>query len=65
MTPRPFLALLLIATGCAEEWPAPPPIERETLLAEHEEWRSNREQRLVTPPGGAVLWVGARNDGEE
>jgi hypothetical protein len=30
----------------------------ETLLAEHEEWRASRERNLVTPPGGAVLWVG-------
>lgn len=33
-------------------------MEREAFLAEHEEWRANRERNLVTPPGGAVLWVG-------
>ena len=44
--------------GCAGDWPDPPPIATETLLAEHEEWRSNRERRLATPPGGAVLWMG-------
>jgi uncharacterized protein (DUF1684 family) len=28
------------------------------FVEEHEEWRRNRRDRLVTPPGGAVLWVG-------
>ena len=45
-------------SGCVGDWPDPPPIEVETLVAEHEEWRSDRERSLVTPPGGAVLWNG-------
>jgi len=59
MTPRilPFL-LAAVCAACAEEWPAPPPIARDVLATEHEEWRQAREERLVTPPGGAVLWVG-------
>jgi len=48
----------LAAAGCAEEWPEPAPVELGALLAEHEEWRLGRERSLVTPPGGAVLWVG-------
>lgn len=52
-------ALVLAAlTACADEWPEPTPVTTETLLQEHEEWRSNRERRQVTPPGGAVLWNG-------
>ena len=54
---RPALAILILS-GCTEDWPDPAPIETATLLAEHEEWRANREVRLVTPPGGAVLWMG-------
>jgi uncharacterized protein (DUF1684 family) len=54
---RVGLAILVLA-GCTDSWPDAPPIEIETLLAEHEEWRANREVRLVTPPGGAVLWMG-------
>ena len=48
---------LLVAAACAD-WPEPPPVEPQAFFAEHEEWRVNRERSLVTPPGGAVLWVG-------
>ena len=51
-------AAALVVTGCTADWPDPPPVATETLLADHEEWRSNRERRLVTPPGGSVLWNG-------
>ena len=51
-------AATLILMGCTAEWPDPPPIATEVLLAEHEDWRSNRERRLITPPGGSVLWNG-------
>lgn len=54
----PVLATVLLAAGCAGDWPDPPPIPTETLLADHEEWRAYRAGRLVTPPGGAVIWVG-------
>ncbi len=50
--------VVLILAGCTEEWPDPPSVALETLRAEHEEYRQNRERRLVTPPGGSVLWVG-------
>ena len=53
-----MLVAALIASGCAGDWPDPPAIDTETLLAEHEEWRAYREGRLVEPPGGAVIWVG-------
>lgn len=49
---------LLILAACEEDWPEPDPVQTETLLQEHEEWRSDRERRQVTPPGGAVLWNG-------
>ena len=49
---------ILILTGCTDDWPEPPPIAMDALLGEHEDWRADREVRLVTPPGGAVLWTG-------
>ena len=54
------LALLALPAmnACAEAWPAPPPVEEPTFLSEHEEWRASREARAVSPPGGAVLWIG-------
>lgn len=52
------LLLLPLLAACAEEWPELPPVTVETFQAEHEEWRQNRERRLVTPPGGSVLWAG-------
>ncbi|HUF74727.1 MAG TPA: DUF1684 domain-containing protein [Longimicrobiales bacterium] len=56
---RPVIALACLASfACGEPWPAPPPVDAEAFLAEHEEWRTNRERNLVTPPGGPVLWVG-------
>jgi uncharacterized protein (DUF1684 family) len=58
ITLPPALLAALAVAGCSEAWPDPAPIDTETLLAEHEEWRSWREERLVTPPGGAVLWMG-------
>ena len=58
ITSRLVGAAALILMGCTVDWPDPPPIATEALLTEHEEWRSNRESRLVTPPGGSVLWNG-------
>lgn len=54
---RVLFALPLLA-GCVEEWPDVPPVDVATFQADHEEWRSRREERLVTPPGGSVLWAG-------
>ncbi len=51
--------LVLAAASCsADPWPDPPPVAPEALAAEHEEWRTYRQGRLVEPPGGAVIWIG-------
>ncbi len=55
------LAVLIIISSCSSDWREPPAISSEEFTTEHEEWRSNREQRLVTPPGGPVLWSGLFN----
>ncbi|MEC9016037.1 MAG: hypothetical protein VYD37_06100, partial [Gemmatimonadota bacterium] len=48
---------VLIGIGsCNSEWRDPPTVSQEDFLSEHEDWRSNREQALVTPPSGPVLW---------
>lgn len=52
------LALVLCLSACADDWPAPPPVDPTVFAEEHEEWRLNREARSVTPPGGAALWIG-------
>jgi hypothetical protein len=57
-TTRLAVAATLVFLGCTADWPDPPPIATEAFLADHEDWRSTREQRLVTPPGGSVLWNG-------
>lgn len=51
-------AVLLLASCAPEEWGTPPPVDLTQFVQEHEAWRRNRRDRLVTPPGGAVLWVG-------
>jgi uncharacterized protein (DUF1684 family) len=59
MRTKPSPAILaLVLAACGEAWPEPAPVDTGTFLAEHEEWRAYREGRLVTPPGGAVLWMG-------
>lgn len=55
---RAPVAVAALLAACAEPWPEPSAIDRETLLAEHEAWRADREESLVTPPGGPVLWMG-------
>ncbi len=52
------LAAGVVAVACTGEWPEPPPVDAVAFRAEHEDWRSSRERSLVTPPSGAVLWVG-------
>lgn len=47
-----------LLSGCADDWPEPPPLDPALLAAEHSEWREYRAGRLVEPPGGPVLWVG-------
>ncbi len=47
-----------LVVACGEPWPEAPPVDVASFQAEHEEWRSNRAESLVTPPGGPVLWVG-------
>ena len=51
-----FVALLL--AGCAEDWPAPPPINSDQFVQEHQQWRADRRERLVRPFSGVVLWMG-------
>ena len=50
--------VLISGAACTGDWPDPPPVDAGEFAAAHEEWRSNREARMVTPPGGAVLWMG-------
>lgn len=47
----------LTACGTPDE-PNVPEVEPDVFASEHAEWRANRRDRLVTPPGGSVLWVG-------
>jgi uncharacterized protein len=54
----PLLGGALVAAAACSEWPEPPPVQLDAFLADHEAWRQNRERSLVTPPSGAVLWVG-------
>ena len=60
--PFRFLALTITAlitiSSCSSDWREPPDITQEEFTAEHEDWRSDREQALVTPPSGPVLWSG-------
>tara|TARA_Y100000590_G_scaffold311728_1_gene352269 strand:- start:5233 stop:6222 length:990 start_codon:yes stop_codon:yes gene_type:complete len=54
-----LLAIVFTSSiSCSNSFPEPTPITAEELASEHEEWRSKREKRLVTPPGGPVLWYG-------
>lgn len=50
--------------ACTGEWPAPIEVDLAQLTTDHDEWREWRRSRLVTPPGGAVLWVGLHDLGE-
>lgn len=60
-------AVTLAVAGCGTDrpdlpeitdWPDPPPVTDETLLADHAEYREWRRNSLVNPAGGAVLWIG-------
>jgi uncharacterized protein (DUF1684 family) len=55
---RILLVALPALLACEEPRPEPPPMDLAQFQADHEAWRQNREERLVTPPGGSVLWVG-------
>ena len=52
---------LMAISSCSSDWRDLPPVNQEEFITEHEDWRSNREQGLVTPPGGPVLWSGLFN----
>lgn len=52
------LLLAALSGACGGEWPDPPIVDADVLRTEHEDWRSRREANMVTPPGGAVLWMG-------
>ena len=43
--------------GCSGDT-RPPSVSADEYAAAHSEWRQDRRDRLVTPPGGAVLWMG-------
>ena len=61
------VALVALASAaCSEPWPDPPPVDAGVFATEHADFREYRQGRLVTPPGGAVLWIGlwALPDGE-
>ena len=51
-----IISVLIATSSCSSEWRDPLPVSQEEFLAEHEDWRSNREQALVTPP--AVQFFG-------
>ena len=54
-----LLAIVLTSSiSCSNSLPASTPITLEESESEHEEWRNKRRKRLVTPPGGPVLWYG-------
>jgi len=55
---RSVTLLGFLALACTDTWPEPDPVDPVRFLADHEEWRQDRERRQVTPPSGAVLWVG-------
>ena len=52
------ITTLIVISSCSSEWRDPPTVDQEEFVTQHEDWRSNREQALVTPPGGPVLWSG-------
>ena len=52
------LSTVLLASCIGEEWPAPPPVDGTVFEADYAEWRDRREGRMVTPPGGPLLWIG-------
>ena len=58
LVPRFVLAPLLVAAGCSEPWPTLDPVDAIAFAEGHETWRLDREERTVTAPGGAVLWIG-------
>ena len=58
---KPYFGVALTAllvVGCMGDWPEPEPVILEDYVAEHDEYRANRRDRLVRPGGGAVLWMG-------
>ena len=59
----PLVATLsaTLLVGCGEPWPEPPPVDQTAFLAEHEEWRLDRQRKTVTPPNGPLLWIGLWN----
>lgn len=55
---RLVLPALVALCACGEPWPEPPEVDTAEYAAAHEEWRLDRQERTITPPGGAVLWIG-------
>ena len=52
------LAVFFAQACLMAEWPEPEPVDPEVFGSEHDEWRTNRRNRLVSPSGGSVLWHG-------
>ena len=40
------------------DWPDPPAVTDETLVADYADYRERRRNSLVNPNGGALLWIG-------
>jgi uncharacterized protein (DUF1684 family) len=50
---------LALGVACAEDqWPHPPAQSREQFIADFNDWREERSERLVSPPAGPVILVG-------
>jgi len=62
-TARALLSIAVVAVsipvaGCREEWRTPPPVEGTAFRRQHEAWRAQRREELITPPHGPLLWIG-------
>ena len=49
---------MIFLVGCGQEYQELPPVVLADYQAEHDEWKQNRRNSLVRPPGGSVLWMG-------
>ncbi len=52
------LVAVVLSTCVGEVWPEPAPVDGEQFVQEHEDWRTNRRERLVRPFSGSVMWMG-------
>ena len=49
---------VVFLAACGQEYRELPPVVLADYQAEHDEWKENRRNSLVRPPGGSVLWMG-------